>query len=162
MMKNTMAVLVFSGLAGISSLSYATDNTVTQLSSGVYVENDNTGCSVLRDRVTVNLSNGVTMVYNCITASTKVNVAACHSAGSQKPTQVDCVVTGTAADGTTPVYNGSDCTAAGQLTDPKQKTMIDGRRGFTGSTTGGSVGATSLKSANCDVTALGGLESVAN
>lgn len=158
-MKKSIAALIVSTLAGTSGLSYAADNTVAQLSSGVYVENDATGCSVLRDRVTVNLSNGVTMAYNCITALAKVNVAACHSSGSQKPTQVDCVVTGTNEDDT-PAYNGADCNDAGQLTDPKQKTTIAGRRGFTGSTTGGSVGATSLNSTTCDVAALGALEGI--
>jgi hypothetical protein len=160
MMKKTITALVVAGLAGTSGFAYAADNTVTQISSGVYVENDNTGCSILRDRVTVNTSNGVTLVYNCVTASGKVNLGACHASGSQKPTQVDCVVTGADAQGN-PTYNGADCTAAGQQTTPVQKTQIDGRRGYTGSTTGGSVGQTNLNSESCSVSSLGALPGVA-
>lgn len=162
MMKKSIAAAFFVGLAGASVGAYSADNTVTQISSGVYVENDNTGCSILRDRVTVNTSNGVTLVYNCITASNKVNLGACHSSGSQKPTQVPCVVTGD--DGATPpnpTYNGANCTAAGQLTNPVQTTEISGRRGYTGSTTGGSVGQVSLNSTTCDTAALGALQGVA-
>lgn len=157
-MKKTITALIIAGLAGTSGLAYAADNTVTQIQSGVYVENDNTGCSILRDRVTVNTSNGVTLVYNCITASNKVNLGACHASGSAKPTQVDCVAVGD-VDGE-PVYNGADCTAEGVAADPKQKTSIEGRRGYTGSTTGGSVGAASLNSETCDVAALSALEGV--
>lgn len=161
MMKKSIAALIVAGLAGTSGLAYAADNTVTTIQSGVYVENDNTGCSILRDRVTVNTSNGVTLVYNCLTASSKVNVGACHSSGSAKPTQVDCVAVGTDPDTNDPIYNGADCTAEGVNADPKQKTSIDGRRGYTGSTTGGSVGAASLNATTCTAAALGALSGIA-
>lgn len=163
MLKKTIAALIVAGLAGTSGFTYATDNTVTQLTSGAYVENTPAGCSVLRDRVTVNTSVGVIAVYNCITATSKVNVGACHSSGSQKPTDVPCVVTGD--DGGSPAvatYNGANCTAAGQTTDPVQTTSIAGRRAYTGSTAGGSVGQTSLGATTCTTGALGALTGVAN
>lgn len=159
MIKKIIASLV---LVGVSSVAFAADNSVTQLSSGAYVENTTAGCSILRDRVTVNLSVGVTGVYNCLTASSKVNIGACHASGSQKPTDIPCVVTGD--DGGTPpvaTYNGANCTAAGQLTTPVQTTSIAGRRGYTGSTTGGSVGQTSLGATTCTTAALGALPGVA-
>lgn len=160
MMKKSIAALIVAGLAGTSGLAYAADNTVTTIQSGVYVENDNTGCSILRDRVTVNTSNGVTLVYNCLTASNKVNLGACHTSGSAKPTQVDCAAIGSDDDGA-PIYNGADCTAEGVAADPKQKTEIEGRRGYTGSTTGGSVAASSLNSTDCTAAALGALSGIA-
>lgn len=163
MLKKTIAALIVAGLAGTSGFTYAADNTVSQISSGAFVENTPAGCSVLRDRVTLNTSVGVTAVYNCITASNKVNVGACHSSGSQKPTDIPCVVTGD--DGTAealPTFNGADCTVAGQTTDPVQTTSIAGRRAYTGSTTGGSVGQTSLGATTCTTTALGAIGGVAN
>lgn len=161
MMKKTIAALIATGLAGMSSIAFAADNAVTVLQSGVYVENDATGCSILRDRVTVNTSNGVTLVYNCLTAESKVNVGGCHNSGSQKPTNVNCVAIGADAQGN-PIYNGADCTAAGAAATPPQQTEIAGRRGYTGSTTGGSVGPTSLDSETCDSAALGALSGVAD
>lgn len=163
MLKKTIAALIVAGLAGTSGLTYAADNAVSPLTSGAYVETTSAGCSLLRDRVTVNTSVGVTAVYNCRLASSKVNVGACHLSGSQKPTDVPCVVTGD--DGATPpvaTYNGANCTAAGQLTTPVQTTSIAGRRGYTGSTTGGSVGQVDLGSITCTTTALGALPGVAN
>ena len=159
MMKKNFATLLVASTLLASSLAYATDNTVTQVQGGVYVENDATGCSILRDRVTVNLSTNVTMAYNCITAANKVNLAACHSAGSQKPTNVPCTSVGEDDNGD-PIYNGSNCTAAGVSATPPMQTEIQGRRAFVASTTGGSVGTASLNSTTCDMAAIGGLPSI--
>ncbi|MHB0850400.1 hypothetical protein [Stutzerimonas nitrititolerans] len=159
MMKKTFAALLVASTSFASGLVYAADNTVSQVQGGVYVENDATGCSILRDRVTVNLSTNVTMAYNCMTATNKVNLAACHSAGSQKPTNVPCTSVGEDEDGD-PIYNGSNCTAAGVAATPPMQTEIQGRRAFIASTTGGSVGTASLNSATCDMAALGGLSSI--
>lgn len=159
MMKKTIAALMAAGLMSVSGVSMAADNAISQLNSGVYVENDNTGCSILRDRVTVNLSVGTTAIYNCRTALNKINLAACHTAGSTKPTPVPCVVTGQDQQGN-PTYNGANCTAAGVAATPVQTTNIDGRRGYVASTTGGSVGASSLNSTTCTTAALGALPAV--
>lgn len=158
MMKKSIFAISIAVLAAASGLSHAADNTVTQLQSGVYVENTAAGCSILRDRVTVNTSNGVTAVYNCLTAQNKVNVGGCHASGSQRPTTVACAAVGADDDG--PIYNGADCTAAGVAATPPQQTEIAGRRGYTGSTTGGSVGQASLNSETCDITAIGALPGV--
>jgi hypothetical protein len=159
MMKKTVAAMIVASFAGVAGLANAADNAVTQLSSGTYVENTSAGCSLLRDRVTVNLSNGVTAVYNCMVTAVKVNVGACHSSGSQKPTDITCAATGSDANGN-PIFNDSSCTAAGQLTTPKQTFSISGRRGYTGSTTGGSVSATNLNATTCTTTALGSLTGI--
>lgn len=160
MMKKTIVTLIIAGLAATSGFSHAADNTVTQISSGVYVENDATGCSVLRDRVTVNTSTNVTLAYNCLTASNKVNLAGCHSAGSQKPTRVTCSVVGE-DDDNEPIFNVTGCTPEGQLEDPVQSVEISGRRAYIASTTGGSVSATSLDSTTCNIGALSGLAAIA-
>lgn len=158
MMKKTIATLIVAGLATTSGFVYAADDAVTLLQSGVYVENDATGCSILRDRVTVNTSSGVTMVYNCLTAANKVNLGACHAAGSQKPTQIRCQVTGT-DDDDEPVFNDTSCTAQWTEDDP-QTFEIQGRRGYTASTTGGSVAVAALNSTTCGQAALGALDGV--
>jgi hypothetical protein len=158
MIKKTISALIVTGLASTSGLTFAADDAVTQISSGVYTENTPAGCSLLRDRVTVNVSTGVALVYNCITASVKVNLASCHASGSAKPTNIPCVVTGD--DGTPaalPVYNGADCTAEGQLTDPVQQTSIAGRRGYVASTIGGSAGGTDLGAVDCNLASVSAL-----
>jgi len=155
MMKKSLATLAVAVMAVTSGFSYAADNTVTLISSGVYVENTAAGCSLLRDRVTVNTSNNVTMVYNCLTAPNKINVGSCHSSGSQRPTSINCVVTGT-DDDDEPIFNDASCA------DEDGTFEIAGRRGFTGSTTGGSVAQASLNSTTCDVQSLGALNGVAN
>jgi hypothetical protein len=159
MMKKTIATLIVAGLSLTSGISYAADDTVTQIQSGVYVENDATGCSILRDRVTVNTSNGVTMAYNCITAANKVNIAGCHTAGSQKPSRVNCVAIGEDDEGN-PIYNGEDCTAEGLTSTPIQQTDIEGRRVFIASTTGGSVGTSALNAEICTIGALTALPAI--
>lgn len=159
MMKKTITTLILSGLASMSGLAYATDGAIAQISSGVYVENDSTGCSLLRDRVTVNVSTGVTLVYNCLNAAVKINLGSCHASGSAKPTSVACVVTGSDAQGA-PTYNGADCTAAGQLTTPVQQTTIAGRRGYTASTIGGSAGGTDLGATECTLASVSALSGV--
>lgn len=155
MMKKAIATIVVAGLATTSSMSFAADDAVSQVLSGQYIENTAAGCSILRDRVTINTSTGVTLAYHCRTDENRINVAGCHAAGSQKPTNVRCAVTGEEADGT-PVYNDTSCTG----TEETDTFEINGRRGFVGSSTGGSISAASLNSTTCDMAALGGLESM--
>lgn len=105
-------------------------------------------CDLLRDDVRINNSANVVMAYNCDKANTRINVAACHKAGSQKPmTGVPCVIIGTDKDGNN-VWNGTSCTATTDKTD------INGRRIYTGSSTGGSVAQGSLDAADCTLGAL--------
>lgn len=159
MMKKTVISLIVAGLSITSGLSQAADNVVTQVPSGTAIENTAAGCSILRDRVTVITSNGVTMAYNCLTARTKVNLASCHSSGSQKPTSINCQVVDEDEDGD-PIFNLPGCTPEGQLTTPVQSITISGRRAFVASTTGGSVSGTELNSETCGVAALGGLSTM--
>lgn len=156
MMKKTIAALIAAGLAGVSGFGYAADDAVTKIESGVYVENDATGCSLLRDRVTVNTSVGTTLVYNCLTADSKINVGGCHASGSTKPTQVKCVTVGTDTTVTpnVPLWNGPGCASEDDDTE------IAGRRAFVGSSSGGSIGVASLNATVCDEDSLGGLSGV--
>lgn len=138
MIKKISTTLIFASLVAVSGFAGA-----TPISGGVAI--DVTACSILRDRVTVNVSAGVTAEYNCDTVNNVIRVGACHAAGSQKPTEVACVGTEvTTAEGTTTEYNGPGCTgAAGEMT------TIEGRRVFTGRSTGGGVAAGSLDATTC-------------
>lgn len=156
MIKKTFATLAVAVLAATSGITYAADNTVTPIQSGVYVENTSAGCSLLRDRVTVNTSTGVTMVYNCVTAAAKVNLGACHASGSQKPTTVRCQ--NVSEEEGEVVYNNESC----QGTTESDTFQINGRRAYVASTTGGSVAQVSLQAAECTADALGALPTVAN
>lgn len=158
MFKKTIAALIFAGLAGTSGFTFATDDAIAVIPAQ-YIENTAAGCSLLKDRVNINTSGGVTMVYNCKKAAVKINVGGCHLSGSAKPTTLTCIVTGQDAQGAS-TYNNAACTDAGQLTNPKQTFTIDGRRAFTGSTVGGSVGGTSLDSDVCNVAALSAVDGV--
>ncbi|MCQ4288645.1 hypothetical protein NA647_14530 [Pseudomonas stutzeri] len=156
MIKKSFATLTVVVLAATSGITYAADNTVTRISSGVYVENTAAGCSLLRDRVTVNTSTGVTMVYNCVTAASKVNLGACHASGSQKPTTVRCQ--NVSEEEGEVVYNNTSC----QGTDEDDTFQINGRRAYVASTTGGSVAQVSLEATECSEDSLGALATVAN
>lgn len=159
MIKKTITALIVAGLAATSGFTYAADNAIAQVSSGTYIENTAAGCSLLKDRVTVNTSSGVILAYNCKLAAVKINVGACHASGSAKPGNITCVATGVDLNNN-PVFNDASCTAAGQLTNPKQTFIADGRRGFVGSTTGGSIGGTDLNSQSCTLAAVSALSGV--
>lgn len=158
MIKKTITALIVAGLAATSGFTYAADNTIAVIPAG-YIENTTAGCSLLKDRVTINTSGGVTLVYNCLTTAVKINVGGCHASGSAKPTTLTCVSTGTDTTGAA-TYNDSSCTDAGQQTTPRQTFTIAGRRAYTGSTAGGSVGGTDLGSTTCDVASLSALGGV--
>lgn len=148
MMKQTIAALIVAGLAGTSGVTYAAP---VEIESGVYTEVAD--CALLRDRVAVNISNGVTAVYNCLTAANKVNLGTCHASGSAKPTTITCATTGTDSNGD-PTYNDDSCT---NTTDTF---TIQGRRGYTASTSGGSAGGTDLGATECTVAAVSALSGV--
>jgi hypothetical protein len=116
MIKKTISALIVAGLAGTSGFTYAADNAIAQIPAA-YIENTAAGCSLLKDRVTINTSGGVTMVYNCRVAAVKINVGGCHGSGSAKPTTLTCISTGTDANGAA-TYNDPSCNDAGQLTTP--------------------------------------------
>lgn len=148
-MKKLISILALAGFATVSG---------SALAAGVAVETgtplDSEDCSLLRDRVTINLSSGVTMAYNCAETATQINVAACHSAGSQKPQTIACAATGVDATTGDPIWNDSSCPTP--ATDPAATFEIQGRRVFTGSSAGGNVAAGTLDSATCDLAALQG------
>lgn len=140
-MKKLISILIFAGLATATGVASAA---ATLIASGTPIET--TACTLLRDRVTVNLSNGVIATYNCDTTDNMIGVAACHTSGSQKPQTIACASTPDANGD--PVWNDASCTAA---TDTF---VIQGRRVFTGSSAGGNVAAGNLNSDTCDQSAL--------
>lgn len=154
MMKKAIATIIVAGLATTSSMGFAADDAVSEVESGKYIENTAAGCSILRDRVTINTSTGVTLAYHCRTEEQRIDIAGCHASGSQKPTTVRCQ--NVADDGAEPIYNDPSCTG----TTEDDTFEIQGRRGYVGSSTGGSISAASLNSTTCDMDALGGLESM--
>lgn len=108
-------------------------------------------CTLLGEQVTLNLSNNVSGAYACDETASTITVAACHKAGSRKPTDIPCAVV-TPANGTTPaVYNDSSCTGA-----PNQTFEITDYRGYVASSQGGSVAAQDL-GGNCTAQSIEGL-----
>lgn len=101
-----------------------------------------TDCALLSEQVTLNLSNNVLGSYNCDVANTEVKIAACHTSGSRKPTDVSCTVVGQDASGAD-VYNDSSCTG-----ESGQKFTIANYRGYQASNKGGGVGVADL-GGNC-------------
>lgn len=101
-------------------------------------------CNVLSDTVKPSLSKNVVLAYSCNKDQNVVKVAACHQFGSRKIETVACQATGTNEDGET-TYNNSACTGAAD------QTFQTGNFGkaFTGSSSGGSVAASSMTAA-CD------------
>ncbi|WP_141019776.1 hypothetical protein [Azoarcus sp. DD4] len=146
-MKKIISILIFAGLAVATGAASAA---ATAITSGTPI--DTTACSLLRDRVTVNLSSGVVAAYNCDTTDNMIGVAACHTAGSQKPQTIECASTPDAQGN--PVWNDASCPAV--ATDPPATFTIQGRRVFTGSSAGGNVAAGNLDSDTCNQSALAG------
>lgn len=113
----------------------------TAISSGTAITTND--CSLLGEQVTLNLSNNVSGSYSCDETASTITVAACHRAGSRKPTNVACAIV-TPANGNTPaVYNDSSCDGTAN-----QTFEITDYRGYVASSQGGSVAAQDL-GGNC-------------
>lgn len=110
-----------------------------------------TNCTLLGEQVTLNMSNNVSGAYACDETASTITVAACHKAGSRKPTDITCAIV-TPANGTTPAeYNDDSCTGA-----PNQTFEITDYRGYVATSQGGSVAAKDL-GGNCTATSIEGL-----
>lgn len=145
-MKKITSAFILATAATLSGTALAA---VDELVSGKTI--DATACTILRDRVTVNLSTNVKSAYNCDDVKNVITVASCHTSGSQKPTTLNCVNSGDTAN---PKWNDPSCT---QTSDTF---TINGRRVFSGNSAGGSVVAGDLKSATCDVNALKAIDAM--
>ncbi len=130
--------------------SFAATAAGTAIVSGTAIPNDATGCELLSEPVTLNLSKNVFGGYQCDLILNSIKVAACHKAGSRKATTLTCQVTGTNADGSSQ-WNDTSCAATTDTFD------IADFRAFVASSTGGSVAPAVLGGACADgtVTALG-------
>lgn len=140
-MKKFTSALILATAAILSGTAHAAG---VELKSGVTVE-PTTDCKILRERVTVNLSSNVVSAYNCDETKNVITVASCHTAGSQKPTPIKCVNSGTTD---APNWNDTSCKSSADTF------TISGRRVYSGNSAGGSVAPGDLKSATCDVGAL--------
>lgn len=94
-----------------------------------------TACTLLGEQVKLNLSNNVSGAYSCTEATSTIQVAACHKAGSRNTTTVACANSGTAQD---PDWNNASCQ------DESDTFEITDYRGFRASSQGGRVGAQAL------------------
>lgn len=100
-------------------------------------------CTLLGEQVKLNLSNNVFGAYSCTEATSTIQVAACHKAGSRNTTTVNCANAGTDQD---PDWNDASC---GSDADTFE---ITDYRGFRASSQGGKVGAQPLGGACTDAT----------
>ncbi|CJL42339.1 Uncharacterised protein [Streptococcus pneumoniae] len=144
-MKKISTLFVFAAIA-FSTQGYAA---VLNTANGITTAD----CDVLSDDVKPALSKNVVLAYSCNKNQNVVKVAACHQFGSRKIETVACQATGNdPATGNT-TYNNPSCTGAAD------QTFQTGNFGkaYTGSSSGGSVAASSMTAA-CDAagTALGG------
>lgn len=138
MMKKNVLALVFMAGMGAAFAVGATaidDDPITT-----------TDCPLLGEQVTLNMSNNVSGAYSCDETNSVIMVAACHKAGSRKPTDVPCAIVTPAAGETPAVYNDSSCTGA-----EGQTFEITDYRGYVASSQGGSVAAQDL-GGNCTAT----------
>lgn len=106
-----------------------------------------TACTLLGEQVKLNLSNNVSGAYSCTEATSTIQVAACHKAGSRNTTTVACANNGTEAD---PDWNNSSCESDSDTFE------ITDYRGFRASSLGGKVGAQALGGA-CNESTVNGL-----
>ncbi|WP_343349103.1 hypothetical protein [Pseudomonas sediminis] len=97
-------------------------------------------CELLAEPVVVTLSNNVHGAYNCTRNNNSITVATCHFAGSRKVGPERCAVIGVNKDGD-PVYNDNSCSGTG----PEDVFNVTNKgKAYVGSTTGGSIAASSL------------------
>ncbi|MDO9622714.1 MAG: hypothetical protein Q7J46_01805 [Pseudomonas sp.] len=142
---------VFIAASTISSFASA-----APIASGTPIQPGNTGCQLLSEAVTINLSSNVYGAYTCSTATNVMRVATCHQGGSRKQATVACAIVNVvpaSGGGTTNVWNDTSCTDARAATAtteaPHQFTSSSLGKAYSASTAGGSVAAVSL-GAVCD------------
>ncbi|MBC7201742.1 MAG: hypothetical protein H5U32_21285 [Pseudomonas balearica] len=123
-----LATSLFSGASFAAGTAITTGDRIT-----------NAECELLGENVTLTLSNNVHGAYSCAKENNSISVATCHFAGSRKVGTERCVVIGQKDD--KPVYNDESCTGA----TPEDTFEVNNKgKAFLGSSTGGSIGASSL------------------
>lgn len=148
MKKNIFALMVF---AGFSISAMAADNQGTAIPDNGQIEAAATGCSLLTENVTLNLSNSVFGAYACNTAANIVGVGTCHPNGRKGNIAVDCDPVArpesapNAGDGYTPPQG---CALKSNNQNANDGTMsVQGGLAFTASSRGGRVQGVSAQ--NC-------------
>jgi len=138
MKKSILAALLISSAfvsLNVSAVAIPNDGVITT-----------TACTLLGEQVKLNLSNNVSGAYSCTEATSTIQVAACHKAGSRNTTTVACANSGTAD---APDWNNASCA------DEADTFEITDYRGFRASSLGGKVGAQALGGACTDATVNG-------
>ncbi|WP_276488428.1 hypothetical protein [Ectopseudomonas mendocina] len=140
MKKFLASVVVLGGF--FASSAYA-----EPITSGVPIQAGNQGCELLAEAVTISLSSNVFGQYSCNTETNIMRVATCHKGGSRKKGTVNCAIVNV-VDGVNE-WNDSSCSdakaaAAAAGGEPHVFETDDKGKAFTVSTSGGSVGASSL------------------
>ncbi|WP_303907572.1 hypothetical protein [Thiohalomonas denitrificans] len=142
-----MKKLITAGLLSLAMMtSFSAMAAGTNFSTGTVIQNDNTGCELLGEPVTLQLSKNVHGAYSCAVIDASIKVATCHEAGSRKATALQCQSVGTDPLTNETIWNDSSCTAAADTFD------IADFRSYAASSTGGTVAPGALGGACEDST----------
>ncbi|TBV14044.1 hypothetical protein [Stutzerimonas kirkiae] len=117
------------------------------ISSGVPIQAGNTGCELLSEAVTINLSSNVYGAYACDLDNNVIRIATCHKAGSRKKSTINCAIVN--VNGGANEWNDTSCSdskaeAAANGGTAHTFETDDKGKAFSASTSGGIVGAVSL------------------
>ena len=138
----TRALLLAAGLTtSLSALAVANVDS-TDITGGTTGE-----CVLLADDVKVVRSNKVHAAYDCNEVTGAIKFAACHEGGSRQAKSTTCTEIGTDENGD-PLWSDDSCAAATDVYD------IADYRGFTATSSGGSIGEQQLGGRCSDATVL--------
>lgn len=141
-MRKTTKSALCAGLIAVSVNAQATE-TITSGAS-ITTASDGGGCIFLANQVTVNVSKGVSAVFDCRAADAAVGtvnrvvVGACHIGGTAKARSVACTAN---ADGST--FSPSGCTSTASIN-------VTGIAAYTTSTAGGAIAEHGMATTTCN------------
>jgi hypothetical protein len=143
--------VMFSAQVSATSASFAITSTITPDPAGTNY------CETLSNNVTIQLSKDVYAAYNCAAAGTSFAAAACHANGTNKQQTITCVYTQDSSTLQWSTSTSSQCPAYDPAAGASVPVTFQGRIGFKGSSSGGSVSAAQIDGTTCDGTAALGL-----
>ena len=136
----TRALLMASGLLTSMSVLAVAAIDASDVTGGVGGE-----CVLLAEDVKVVRSNKVHAAFDCNEVTGTIKFAACHEGGSRQAKSTDCTAVGNDVDGNT-IWSDASCAAATDKYD------IADYRGFTATSSGGSIGEQQLGGRCSDTT----------
>lgn len=146
------ACVMFSAQASATSGGFSTTETIAPDPAAANY------CETLNNNVTIQLSKGVFAAYNCNTAGTSFAAATCHGTGTNKSQTVVCSYVQDASTLQWSTDTSSQCPAyVSGMTEADRTVTFQGRIGFKGSSSGGSVGAAQIDGTTCDLNAAASL-----